>query len=56
MSAARRLAANGRAVTAELAWLEAVMAARFAAYGGLGDGEEPSDPPGPPSLARATGP
>jgi hypothetical protein len=53
----RRLAANGRVVAGELAWLEAVMSARFAAYGGQGgEGETPPEPPGPPSLARASGP
>ncbi len=55
-AADRRLAANGRAVAGELAWLEAVMGARFAAYGGQGEGEEAPEPPGPPSLARANGP
>ncbi len=38
-------AANVAVIDAELAWLEAVMAARFAAYGGDGEGETPPDPP-----------
>ncbi|WP_439571597.1 ATP-binding protein [Sphingomonas sp.] len=44
--------ANVAVIDAELAWLEAVMAARFAAYGGDGEGETPPDPP---SLEDAGG-
>ncbi len=40
-----RSADNAAVIDAELAWLEAVMAARFAAYGGDGEGETPPDPP-----------
>ena len=51
------LAANARVVAGELGWLEAVMGARFAAYGAAdGAGEDMPAPPGPPSLARAAGP
>lgn len=44
--------ANAAVIDAELAWLEAVMAARFAAYGGEGEGDTP---PAPPPLDRAGG-
>jgi hypothetical protein len=48
------LAANARVIEAEMAWLESVMAARFAAYA---DKAGPvTEPPSPPSLARARGP
>jgi hypothetical protein len=52
---ARLLAANARVIDRELEWLEAVMAARFAAYGG--EEEDIAEAlPGPPSLDRAKGP
>lgn len=60
MSAARpeaRAAAHARTLDAELAWLEAAMNARFAAYGaGRADGGAPVSLPSPPSVARAGGP
>jgi hypothetical protein len=45
-------AANAAVIDAELGWLEAVMAARFAAYGGDGEGDMPH---GPPPLDQASG-
>lgn len=44
--------ANARVLDRELAWLKAAMDARFAAYH---RGDARSDPPLPPSLARARG-
>lgn len=52
---ARQLAANAQMIDRELEWLEAVMAARFAAYGGEGEDDDAALP-GPPSLDRAKGP
>ncbi|MES2442402.1 MAG: ATP-binding protein [Pseudomonadota bacterium] len=52
---ARRMAANARVIDCELEWLEAVMAARFAAYGEAG-GVDAEALPGPPVLDKAAGP
>lgn len=51
-----RPAAHAQAVDAELAWLEAAMNARFAAYGGSGSPEGEVALPPPPPLRRASGP
>ena len=49
--------ANARVVEKELAWLEATMAARFAAYGDRGTpGTTTAEPPAPPVLDRSRGP
>jgi hypothetical protein len=47
-------AANALTVDAELAWLDAVMAARFEAYGS--EAENPGGMPSPPPLRRSNGP
>jgi AAA+ superfamily predicted ATPase len=50
------MTANARTIDGELGWLDAVMAARFAAYGCDGDlGGEAAEPPDPPPLRRAGG-
>jgi hypothetical protein len=51
----QRAAANAAVIDAELDWLEAVMAARFAAYGG-GTAEAVAAIPEPPSLTGLEGP
>jgi len=53
---ARRMAANAAVVEKELAWLEAMMTARFAAYGEEAAGIDLFGQPDPPPLARASGP
>jgi hypothetical protein len=53
---ARRMAANARMMENELGWLEAVMSARFAAYGEEAEGDLAELLPDPPSLARVSGP
>jgi len=50
--AAAQADANAAVIDAELAWLEAVMGARFAAYGGEVDSDQP---PLPPTLDHADG-
>lgn len=52
-----RVAAQARAIEVELGWLEAVMSARFAAYGAEpGARAAPPALPKPPPLAGARGP
>ncbi len=53
ISAAPEMAANARTIDRELAWLDAVMAVRFAAYGEGGAGE---GLPAPPEIETAGGP
>jgi AAA+ superfamily predicted ATPase len=53
---ARRMAANARFVEGELAWMEAVMAARFAAYGDGEGSAEDAELPDPAPLGKAAGP
>lgn len=54
-AAERRAASHARFLERELAWLEAVMTARFAAYGEGANGAEVALP-APPSMRNAAGP